>query len=221
MRDKDFLLINLLPPNLNNCTSISPSCFGPLVTDADILEKIEGHIPPSKGKATSWAVKVLNDWRHSRMGAIKPTEFYVVTKSLLNYWLSRFVVAARNTQGKPFTGVSLMVCVLESNDTAFDCVLKELHKEGIGTIKKQAAIISTDLEERMWNDMLLGDSNPHLLLNMTVHCLGLNLALRSGREHRLLCPDTIQLQEPKMLDGSFCTVKAGLKTMLEGSRNVR
>ena len=157
------------------------------------------------------------------MGNIKPPKLEVVTNSQLNYWLSRFVVEARNTQGKLYTGVSLyglcagiqryirdkrIPCNEEVLDIykdpnfslfrrAFDCVLKDLHKEGIGTIKRQAAIISTDLEECMWNDGLLGDSNPHLLLDTMVYCLGLNLALRSGREHRSLCPAMIQLHESK------------------------
>uniref|UniRef100_A0A1X7VHA6 Uncharacterized protein n=1 Tax=Amphimedon queenslandica TaxID=400682 RepID=A0A1X7VHA6_AMPQE len=54
------------------CAKYSP------VTEADILEKIKGHIPPSTRKATSLAVKFRNNWRHSRKGDIMPLELDVV-----------------------------------------------------------------------------------------------------------------------------------------------
>uniref|UniRef100_A0A1X7VEV9 Uncharacterized protein n=1 Tax=Amphimedon queenslandica TaxID=400682 RepID=A0A1X7VEV9_AMPQE len=52
--------------------------YSPSVTEADILEKIKGHIPPSTRKATSWVVKFRINWRHSRKGDIKPPELDVV-----------------------------------------------------------------------------------------------------------------------------------------------
>ena len=43
---------------------------------------------------------------------------------------------------------------------AFDSVLKELHQQGIGIYKKQAEVISPEVEERLWNEGVLGDDTP-------------------------------------------------------------
>ena len=74
-------------------------------------------------------------------------------------------------------------------------MLRELHQDGIGNEKKQAEIISCDLEAKLWSDGILGDDNPQKLLDTLVYIFGLNLALCSGKEHRNLKPDMIQLYE--------------------------
>ena len=79
---------------------------------------------------------------------------------------------------------------------AFDSVLKELHKNGIRNDKKQVEVISCELENRLWNEGILGDNTPEKLLDTLVVCFGLNLALRSGKEHRSLRPDMLVLKEP-------------------------
>lgn len=43
--------------------------------------------------------------------------------------------------------------------SAFDSVLKDLHKRGIGNAKKQANVISEELEEKLWDQNLLGDDS--------------------------------------------------------------
>ncbi len=63
----------------------------------------------------------------------------------------------------------------------FDGVLKNLHRSGIGANKKQAEVISIEIEERLWEEGCLGDDDTKKLLNTMMFCLGLNLALRSGQ----------------------------------------
>lgn len=70
-------------------------------------------------------------------------------------------------------------------------MLKCLHKKGIGTTRRQAKVISEDLEERLWTQNVLGDNTPERLLNTVVYCFGLHFALRSGQEHRKLRPDML------------------------------
>ncbi len=77
--------------------------------------------------------------------------------------------------------------------SVLDSVLKDLHQQGIGIQKRQASVISEELEERMWNEGVLGDETPQNLLDTLVYCLGLNLALRSGKEHRCLKPDMFNI----------------------------
>ena len=76
--------------------------------------------------------------------------------------------------------------------STFDTVLKDL---GIGLHKRQAEVISEDIEERLWNEEILGDDTLKKLLDTLVFCLGMNLALRSGKEHRSLRPDMLKLHE--------------------------
>ena len=57
-------------------------------------------------------------------------------------------------------------------------------------------MIPDELEERLWIENILGDDTPDKLLNTLVYSLGLNLALRSGREHRSLKPAMFRLVEP-------------------------
>ena len=71
--------------------------------------------------------------------------------------------------------------------------MKDLHKRGIGNAKKQANVISEELEEKLWNENLLCDDSPKKLQNTLIFCLGLNLALRSGQEQRRLRPDMFQI----------------------------
>ena len=65
-----------------------------------------------------------------------------------------------------------------------DSTLKELHSCGVGNTKKQAKVISEDIEERLWHENVLGSDTPEKLLDTLVYLLGLSFALRSGREHR-------------------------------------
>ena len=59
-------------------------------------------------------------------------------------------------------------------------------------MKQQADVISEELEEKLWNDKLLGDDSPKKL---QIFCLGLNLAIRSGQEHRRLTPEMFLIFE--------------------------
>ena len=146
----------------------------------------------------------------------------IITNEQLNMWLARFVMEVRNQNGDPYIGGTLYgLCAgiqryvrekrVGKHDAAsldiykdpnfsffrgaLDSVLKELHQDGIGNEKKQAEIISCDLEAKLWSDGILGDDNPQKLLDTLVYIFGLNLALRSGKEHRNLKPDMIQLYE--------------------------
>ena len=78
----------------------------------------------------------------------------------------------------------------------FDSVLKDLHSSGVSISTKQAEVISTDLEDRLWSEGVLGSDTPQKLLDTLVFCFGLNYALHSGREHRDLRPDMLTYVEP-------------------------
>ncbi len=69
---------------------------------------------------------------------------------------------------------------------SLDAEMKRLQSKGLGSKKRQAEPLSLDEEEILWEKGLLGDKDPHTLLDTMVFCNGLYFALRSGREHRQL-----------------------------------
>lgn len=68
---------------------------------------------------------------------------------------------------------------------ALDNVMKRRQEEGLGHNPRKADTVTNLMEETLWNNSLLGDSSPKLLLKTLVFSLGINLALRAG-EHRTL-----------------------------------
>ena len=194
--------------------------FSNPVTEEDILKNIVGSIPASTTKTTEWSVKTWQEWAENRQvkcpTQVVP-DLETITNEQLNHWLSRFVMEVRNQQGDHYRGGTLYsLCsglqrfVWEKrrssskNDpvdiykdlsfsffrSSFNSTLKQLHHKGIGTKTKQAEVISENVEDRLWNEGSLGDDTPQKLLDSLIFCFGLNLALRSGKEHRQLRPDT-------------------------------
>ena len=78
-----------------------------------------------------------------------------------------------------------------------DGELKRLNATGNYIEKKKANVITTEMEERLWEQGLLGDDSPQVLSKTLVFMNGLCFALRSGEEHRRLChkPSQFQLVE--------------------------
>ena len=192
------------------------------------MKKIDGAIPKSTRKSTTWSVNTWEEWSDHRqsIGSDSPPKLDALTNGELNYWLDRFVVEVRNKKGECYEGGTLYslcagiqrylrskrrstadkgaLCDLDIYKessfayfrTVLDSILKDLRQKRVGTTKKQAEVISFDVEERMWKDNILGDDTPVKLLDTLIFCFGLNLALRSGQEHRKLRPDMLMLKEP-------------------------
>ena len=59
--DEDFQYDRLLPQDLH-VHEVRGSRFGDPITEADILEKIEGAFPKSTRKTTLWSKKTWQEW---------------------------------------------------------------------------------------------------------------------------------------------------------------
>ena len=81
--------------------------------------------------------------------------------------------------------------------SVLDSKLEDLHSRGISTTKKQAEVISNELEELLWEKNILGDDTPEKLLYTLVYCFGLQFALCSGKEHRKIRPDMLEVIESR------------------------
>ena len=139
----------------------------------------------------------------------------------LNYWLGRFILEVRSMSGKEYSPDSVyqLCCGLQwslrnanradinifedSNFTQFrgvlDGKLKQLNRTGKYVEKRKAAVITVEMEEKLWGSGLLGDHTPQVLVDTVVYLIGLNFALRSGEEHRRLryFPSQISVVNPE------------------------
>ena len=217
------------------------SRFAAPVTDREVLEKVKGHVPLSTKLVTQWAVKIWNEWKYSRQCATSteiPPSLEQINNNELNHWLSKFIMEVRKQDGSCYnSGTLYSICssiqryirenrlLSRNNETldiykdqkfalfrcTFDSVLKDQHSKGVGAVKKQAEVITFDLEEELWSHGVLGDSDPRKLLDTLVFLLGLNFALRSGKEHRSLRPDMIELIEKEDEPSYLQYIESGSK----------
>ena len=64
-----------------------------------------------------------------------------------------------------------------------DKVMQERSARMIGTVRKQAQVISLEYENRLWDTNILGEDTPDKLRDTVLYLLGVNCALRAGDEH--------------------------------------
>ena len=74
-----------------------------------------------------------------------------------------------------------------------DNLMKERAKNNIGNVKRQAHVLSYDVENQLWESGLLGEENPDQLRRTVLFLIGLNIGLRAGDEHHALRRDTPDL----------------------------
>jgi hypothetical protein len=128
--------------------------------------------------------------------------------------LARFIVEVRKVDGSPYPPKTVRQLILllqmhlnnhhrpvhllsdpkfSSLQNVVDRLMKKRAEEGLGLQTRRAEVISVQKEDHLWKMGLLGDSSPSILLDTMVFLLGLNFALRSGEEHRMLSRDQLVL----------------------------
>ena len=128
-----------------------------------------------------------------------------LTKTNFEHALCRFICEVRKTKEVgDYPGATLyqMACALQNfikkkelnwrivhgdEFTQFNRVLDKVMQEradrAIGTVRKQAEVISIEFENKLWENDILGEQNPDQLRNTVLYMLGVNCALRAGDEH--------------------------------------
>ena len=131
-------------------------------------------------------------------------------KTELNYWFSKLVVEVRKKKcpgacyppntlyqlccgllrylrdnGWPALNIFTDPCFKHFQD-CLDAEMKRLTRIGLGSEVKEARAFTEDQENKLWNEGILGDQSPQVLLDTMVFLIGKHFALRSGKEHRSL-----------------------------------
>ena len=164
-------------------------------------------------KKINWVQKMFAEWKEDRnCTGIDKIVCDLENVSTINvedfvFAKTRFITEIRKLDGTDFPAKTLyqiVICVqfhLESvgliwkllDDSCFielkftlDNVMKEQVANGVGITVKKADIISVVDEDFLWENGILGSENPEQLLETVLYLVGLNCALRAGKEHRAL-----------------------------------
>ena len=196
MKDEDSTLLPEEAPTRMCEHSSKPSRYAFPKTDEEIKRAREESVPKTTRTDTAYCIRLWNDWAENRN---KHTKEIVLSfdqlhdKSLLQCWLTRFVLEVRSKKGTEYTPNTLhhIVCGIMRHlrhncnkpeidffkDPEFadfraslDAEMKRLQSAGVGSIKKQAEPLTIEDEELLLERKLLGDHSPEALLN-TMDCI--------------------------------------------------
>ncbi len=103
-------LTNTMPGQELKSTLLVNESFARPVTEEDILQNIESAITTSIRRPTVWGVRVWTTWMAYRKSINNeiPPSLETITNEELNHWLARFVMEARNKNGQPYIGGTLL-----------------------------------------------------------------------------------------------------------------
>ena len=132
----------------------------------------------------------------------------MLTKANLEYSLCRFICEVKKSREEgDYPGHTLyqMTCALQNHlkkiginwrlvhgdefqnfQRVLDSVMQERAGWGLGTIKKQAQVISIQNEVKLWEKGILGEDNPEKFRSTVLYLISVNCALRAGDEHHTL-----------------------------------
>lgn len=168
----------------------------------------------STKKKGNWAFNVYFDWKVQRnLKALKdPSMKHIgditeMSKEDMAYALKRFILEVRKKTGEYYPSdtlydlfVSLQIYLHMAgrmikffDDVDFqevvyvlDNQMKYLASQGYTAPREKAQTIEVDDEEKMWQEGVLGDSNPKQLVDTLLYSFGVHFALRAVKEHKSL-----------------------------------
>lgn len=222
-----------------------------IATQQKIDEMSEGHVPLNTKKKRDWSVNTYLNWRTKRneMNIIekiptKPLE--EMSPEELVFVLTRFILESRDKKGfsyKPKTMLEIILSIqqhintkIENDKYAFlsdvrfkklknvlDSQVAEQVKQGQNLPKKSAEVVTAEMENKLWDQSLLGTDNPQKLLTTLMFYIGLNYALRGGTEHSQLLIDNFHENDDDSVTYTEFSSKnnvAGIKSLSKSPKTV-
>lgn len=103
-----------------------------------------------------------------------------------------------------------------------DAEMKEAHSQGVTNKKKEREPITSEEEERMWKEGLLGAKSAKTLMNTVYYYNGKLFGLRAG-EHRSLRLNDIEIKSGSIIfrENSSKTFHGGIKDLKKKPRVIR
>lgn len=197
-------------------------------------------VPINTQKNTVWALCNVGNWVDKRSSDEKCPSNLLDSPpwnvAELNHWLCLYVLKTQRSGGNKYP-VSMLYSLLsgilhhmrsidpecpnfldvnnhkfKELHAAVDNLGRQLHSEGVGAEVKHASGISTEEEEALWEQGILGCDNPKSLLCAVFYLNGKIFCLHGGSEHRKL--KLSQLQRSENPD-QYLYMEIGSKIVLE------
>ena len=159
-------------------------------------------VPKRTMQDTQYCVRQWEAWRDHRnlSGPVVPP-LQDMDMRTLAHWLTRFIleVIVCGIMRHLRTTSRHEIDIFKDHEfsqfrSSLDAEMKRLQSKGVGSVHKQAEPFTTEEEELLWGNKILGDHSPEALLNTIIYMNGLYFALRSEDEHRNLRHNPCQIQ---------------------------
>ena len=192
------------------------------ISDEKIRELKQQKLKKRTFSKVQWAVKAFKDWRKNKLETTFDGRVYecdldrveLIEKDTFEYAMCIFLAEVTKVKdGSEYPGKTLYQLVvsiqkhlningkkwklIENSEfgelrNVLDNLMKERALKNVGTTKRQAEMISFDVENKLWSEGVLGEENPDQLRNTVLFLIGLNVGLRAGDEHYALHRDTLK-----------------------------
>ena len=188
---------------------VNASRFASPTKPDEFKRAAEGVVPNNTRQNTKWAVSTFLSWVEERNKRVPDQIDCDVLSSnnaeRLSYVLRLFVIEARKMDCEKYppgivrnllSGINRELIknkaefsIMDRSDRRFrelhltlDSITSELHRTGVGVDKKNAEVISKDLEDLCWEKGSLGMSSPTVLQHTVFFYVGLQFVLRGVQE---------------------------------------
>lgn len=203
--DADFFsFLDDFSDETDHCSQPCSSSARYVEVDAEkINQLLVSRVPKTTQRKQDWCMRLFREWLRRRnfdkdLASLESKE--------LNEMLVYFIPSVRKVDGKQYPPRTLkeIVALIQHhfnyalnrnisifNDPEFedcrrilDATMKESAMNGNVRPVRRAEVVTVEMENRMWNENVLGDTNPRQLVDTLVFYLGLHLCLRASQEHR-------------------------------------
>ena len=232
--------LSLRSPSCSNepHLSTSSSRFA-FASKKEMSKSAEGITPANTAKTTAWALNNFQRWMASR-NSLTPSDpvpddiLQCTNPQLLNNHLSKYVVETRKSNGDfyPPSTIHQLLCsilrhmrnknpscpnFLDKKDCHFkqlhgtlDAYFHKLYSQRVGRQTNYIEILSSEEEDKLWNEGVMSTNTPIGLQNAAFFVVGKVFYLCGGQKHRRL-----QLSQLKCFDDKYsvCVLQKYIKKL--------